>query len=76
MYTDSKQVFDLITRIKRPKGTYLAIDVTSVRKAFYTFDIERVRLVKGEDNTSDVFCKLKNNGKLQKTLARHVLGSS
>lgn len=72
MLTDSKQVFDVITRGKRPTEKRLAIDVVAAREAYLRFDVDRVGLVKGENNPADALSKLANNGKLSELLDRGV----
>lgn len=66
--TDSKQVFDVITRGKRPTEKRLAIDVVAAREAYRRFEIDRVGLVRGENNPADALSKLSNNGKLREVL--------
>lgn len=58
MFTDSKQVFDVITRGKRPTERRLAIDVCAAREAYGNREIDRVGLVRGEDNPADALSKI------------------
>lgn len=46
-FTDSKQVFDVVTRGKRLTERRLAIDVTAAREAYKRFEMDRVMLVRG-----------------------------
>lgn len=72
MFTDSKQVFDVITRGKRPTEKRLAIDVIAAREAYHNFEIDRVGLIRGENNPADALSKLAHNGKLHELLDRQV----
>lgn len=72
MFTDSKQGFDIITRGKRPTEKRLAIDITAACEAYQRFDIDRVGLVRGNENPADALRKLKNNGAISKIL-RNVI---
>lgn len=58
MFTDSKQVFDVITRGKRPTKRRLAIDICAAREAYSNREIERVGLVRGNDNPADALSKI------------------
>lgn len=68
MFTDSKQVFDIMTRGKRPMEKRLAIDVAAACNAYRRFEIERVGLVRGEDNPADALSKIHHNGMLHKLI--------
>lgn len=71
MFTDSKQVFDVITRGKSPTEKRLAVDVTAARDAYRRFHIDRVGLVRGEHSRADALSKAKNNNALQNILANN-----
>lgn len=76
MMTDSKQVFEVISRGKRPAEKRLAIDSTVAREAYVSFEIGRVGLTRGEDYPADVFNKMKCNDALRKLLDTDIDSTS
>lgn len=68
IFTDSKQVFDVITRGKRPTERRLAIDPTGAREAYERREIDRVGLVRGLENPADSLTKLRGNSKLKQLI--------
>lgn len=69
-FTDTKQVFDVITHGKRLSERRLAIDVTVARDAYDCFQIDRIELVRGNQNQSSYRTKRKHNGVINKNLFR------
>lgn len=72
MFTDSKQVFDVVTRGKRPTERRLAIYVSAVREAYTKREIGRVGLVRGKDNPADSLSKTVSNNGLAKLLEKSI----
>lgn len=59
IFTDSKQLFDVVTRASHPTEKRLLIDIAAAREAYNRMDISNVCLVKSEDNMSDGLTKVK-----------------
>lgn len=59
MFTDSKQLFDVITRASHTAEKRLMIDVAAAREAYNNFEISNVGLVAGIDNPADGLTKPK-----------------
>ena len=57
MLTDSKQMFDVITRASHTTEKRLMIDVAAARDAYNKHEISNVGLVKSEDNIADGLTK-------------------
>lgn len=57
MFTDSKQLFDVITRASHTTEKRLMIDIASAREAYKNFEISNVGLVAGTDNPADGLTK-------------------
>eukprot|EP00171_Calliarthron_tuberculosum_P023435 IDg23435t1 len=57
MFTDSKQLFDVITKASHPTEKRLMIDIASVREAYDEFEISNVGLVSGASNPADALTK-------------------
>lgn len=68
MFTDSKQLFDALTRGKRTTEKRLMIDTTIVREAYNRLEIYAVGLIRGEQNPSEALTKENNNGVLDELL--------
>lgn len=66
IFTNSKQAFDIITRGKKPTKKRLALDVMAAREVYQRFDVERVGLIRGKNNSADAFTKLCNNRMLER----------
>lgn len=58
MFTDSKSLFDVITKCSITAEKRLMIDITSVRNAFNAHEISNVGLVRSENNPADAFTKV------------------
>lgn len=65
MFTDSKQVLDIITSGKKTSKRRLAIDFKVIRDAFYRFEIDLIGLVRGEHNPVDGLSNTKHNDMLK-----------
>ena len=57
MFTDSKQVFDVLTKASYPTERRLMVDVAAVRESYNTYEISNIGLVSGKDNPSDALTK-------------------
>jgi len=57
MLTDSKQIFDVITRASHTTETRLMIDVAAARDAYNKHEISNVGLVKSDHNIADGLTK-------------------
>ncbi len=57
MFTDSKQIFDVITRASLTTEKTLMIDIAATREAYYRNEISNVNLVSGDVNPADVLTK-------------------
>lgn len=68
MFTQSKQMLNVLTREKRPTDRRLVIDVTVARKANEKFEIDLVELVRGEFNSADEQRNVKSNDVLSHLL--------
>lgn len=64
MYTESKQVFEVITRLKEPSEKLFVINFMAVWQAYQQFDIDKFGLIDGDDNPANILSKMKQNGKL------------
>lgn len=60
MFTDSRQLFDVITRGKSPTERNLAVDLIAAREAYLRFEIDRVGLDRSEFNPTDEISKVKS----------------
>ena len=57
MFTDSKQMFDVITSARHTTEKRLMIDITAARQSYERFEIHNVGLVPGKSNPADGFTK-------------------
>lgn len=73
IFTDSMQLFDVVTRASHPTEKRLLIDVAAAREACNRMDISNVCLVKSEDNMSDALTKVKPCTALDRPSYRHRL---
>lgn len=65
MFTDSKQLFDAMTKGQQTTEKRLMIDISAAREAYRKFDISRVGLVSTLHNPADGLSKIKDNGALR-----------
>lgn len=68
MFTDSKQVFDALSRGKRTTERKLMLDIPIVREAYNQFENYGFGLIRGDQNPSHALTKGNNNGALDKLL--------
>lgn len=68
--TDSKQLFDALTKGKHTTERRLMIDIMAARQAYRRFEIAAIELIRGADNPADGLSKVKDNGGAPK-LTRH-----
>ncbi len=52
-FTDSKKLFDFVTKVTYPTEKRLMIDIASVRQVYDTFKISNIGLVEGKNNSAD-----------------------
>ena len=64
MFTDSKSLFDVITKASYTAEKSLMIDITAVRNAYNPEEISDGALLKGPLNPAEAFTKAKSNGSL------------
>lgn len=72
IFTDLKQVFDIITLGKRPTECRLSINVAAAREAYQKMEIDAVGFVRGNKNPADALTKLKHNEALDRILNTHM----
>lgn len=68
LFTDSKQLFDSVTKAKRTTEKRLMIDISAARESYKRYEIEAIGLIKGCDNPADDFSKINGNGTLKRIL--------
>lgn len=59
MFTDSKQLFDVVTKASHSSEKRLMIDIAAAREAYNRHDITSVGLIASEHNLSDAMTKLR-----------------
>ena len=59
MYTDSKQLFDVITRAAHTTEKRLMVEIMAAREAYNRYEISNVGLVPGDSNPADRLTKPK-----------------
>lgn len=69
MFTNSKQVFDAITKGQGTTAKTLTIEILAIMKAYKKFEIDAICLVSGNQNPADALRKLSRNGALTQLLA-------
>lgn len=68
MFTDSKSLFDIITKCTSMTEKRLLIDVKAVREAYEKFEVSDVGFVRSENNPADSFTKMRPNDALNRIL--------
>lgn len=68
IYTDSKSLFDEITKCSHTAEKWLMIDIKAVRNAFKAHAITNIAFVRSENNPADSFTKLTASSALKKVL--------
>jgi hypothetical protein len=71
MFTDSKALFDILTRNKSSTERRLMVDVAAAREAYHDFVISNVGLIKSEHNPADGLTKVGCNDALLSLLRTH-----
>lgn len=59
LYTDSKQLFEVVTKASHPTEKRLMVDIAAAREAYNRHDISNVGLIATNDNISDACTKRK-----------------
>ena len=57
MFTDSKSLFDVITKCSSTTEKRLMIDISTVRTAYESFEVSEVGFIRSENNPADAFTK-------------------
>lgn len=57
LFTDSKQLFDVVTKATHPTEKRLMVDIAAARQAYNRYDISNVGLIASEDNPADPLTK-------------------
>lgn len=68
MFTDSKHLFDALTKGQKKSEKWLMIDVLATREAYKRFEMSSIGLVPGDQNPADALSKLNHSGVLTKLL--------
>ena len=71
MFTDSKSLFDIITKCGSTTQKRLLIDVKSVREAYNNHEVSDVGFLRSEHNPADSFTKISANESLQRILSHN-----
>lgn len=72
LFTDSKQLFDVVTRASHPTEKRLLIDVAAVREAYNRQDLSNVALVASKHNMADGLTKPKPCDALERFLTTGI----
>lgn len=70
--TDSKQLFDVVTKASYPSEKRLMVDVAAAREAYNRQDLSNVYLIASNDNISDAFTKRDGSPALETLLRTGV----
>lgn len=73
MMTDSKALFDVLTRARYTTERRLMVDIASAREAYAENLISNVGLIRSEHNPADGLTKIDSNDALSRLLRRHRL---
>lgn len=57
LFTDSKQLFDVVTKASHPTEKRLMVDVAAARQTYNRYDISNVGLIASDDNLADPLTK-------------------
>ena len=57
MFTDSKSLFDIITKCSNTSERRLMIDLQAVRDAYQSYEISNVGFLRGPNNPADALTK-------------------
>jgi len=72
IFTDSKQLFDVVTKGSHPTEKRLMVDVAAARQAYARHDISNVGLIASNDNIADPLTKAHGCGALNELLRTGV----
>jgi len=72
MFTDSKQLFDVVTKASHPTEKRLLVDIAAARQAYNRQDLSNVGLVASENNIADALSKARGCGALDALLRTGV----
>lgn len=72
MFTDSKQVFDAITKSSCTTERRLMIDLHSAKESYDKFEIDNVALISSNQNLADCFTKSVPKNRLQSVLRSQI----
>jgi hypothetical protein len=67
--TDSKTLFDVITKASYTREKRILIDLASVREEYRRFDIDDIGLISSEENLADGLTKETNMDKLREAVS-------
>lgn len=65
MFTDSKSLFDIITKYSDTTEKRLQIDLSSVREGYKSQEISDIAFIRSQFNPADALTKITNNNILQ-----------
>ena len=71
MLTDSKSLFDVLTRAKYTTEKRLMVDIAAAREAYNDHVISNIALIDSADNPADALTKIGHNSALQNLLRTH-----
>ena len=72
MFTDSKQLFDVVTKASHPTEKRLLIDIAAARQAYNRQDMSNVGLIASDNNIADALSKVRGCGALDALLRTGV----
>lgn len=73
MFTDSKCLFDVITKNTTTTEKRLMIDVQTIREAYEKMEISDVGWIRSEQNPADALTKVKDNEVLDRIIDEGIL---
>jgi len=72
MFTDSKQLFDVVTKASHPTEKRLLVDIAAARQAYNRQDLSNVGLIASDNNIADALSKARGCGALNALLRTGV----
>lgn len=72
IFTDSKQLFDAITKGMHNMERRLMVDILAARQSYRCFEIKDVALIKGDVNAADALLKIKGSDSLYKMMVSGI----
>ena len=76
MFTDSEQLFDVLTTAAHTTEKRLMVEIMAAREAYSRFEISNVSLVSGNSNTADGLMKPRIFAPLDELLHRRVVSTN